>query len=232
MPFSASIFAFSGSVVLAGLMANRCLTSPNPPPSNSQNNHLNPDIGRNRIAMAAIRVGFLIFSFLHATVALTYPSPPLVICPRPEHLHPYLFSWTFYTTSGLVLLFGAGTLRMLTYATLDKDFTFELAAPRRLVTSGVYYYVQHPSYTTLTVVWAAFLVLYLRQNGVVGCWLPSVMVGWPGADVIVLGLCVSLWVRMFWKNRVKQEEEMLKNTFGKEWEVWHARTRRFVPGLI
>jgi protein-S-isoprenylcysteine O-methyltransferase Ste14 len=36
---------------------------------------------------------------------------------------------------------------------------------------------------------------------------------------------------MAWK-RVKEEEMMLKSTFGKEWEVWHAKTKRFVPGLF
>jgi len=29
--------------------------------------------------------------------------------------------------------------------------------------------------------------------------------------------------------RVIDEEEMLKKTFGKEWEEWSARTKRFIP---
>ncbi|KAI9723292.1 MAG: hypothetical protein M1812_001175 [Candelaria pacifica] len=212
-------------------MANRCMTSPNPPPSNIVIDRMSPAIRSIGIAFSAVQVGVLIFSFLHAIVALTYPSPPLVICPHPEHLDPQLFSWNLYTTSGLVFLLGAGTLRLLAYAQLDKDFTFELAKPRRLVTSGVYYYVQHPSYTTLVAVMLAFAFMYLRQNGVAGCWLPPIMVSWPGADIVVLGLCSSLWFRGVW-GRVKEEEAMLKNTFGKEWELWHARTSRFVPGLI
>jgi protein-S-isoprenylcysteine O-methyltransferase Ste14 len=32
--------------------------------------------------------------------------------------------------------------------------------------------------------------------------------------------------------RVKDEEGMLKETFGKEWEDWNRSTRRFIPGLF
>lgn len=32
--------------------------------------------------------------------------------------------------------------------------------------------------------------------------------------------------------RVRDEERMMKRTFGEEWEVWHSRTRRFVPWLF
>ena len=31
--------------------------------------------------------------------------------------------------------------------------------------------------------------------------------------------------------RVREEEAMLKKAFGNEWELWHARTARFVPGI-
>jgi protein-S-isoprenylcysteine O-methyltransferase Ste14 len=31
--------------------------------------------------------------------------------------------------------------------------------------------------------------------------------------------------------RVREEEEMLKKTFGKEWEEWHGRTARLIPGI-
>jgi protein-S-isoprenylcysteine O-methyltransferase Ste14 len=31
--------------------------------------------------------------------------------------------------------------------------------------------------------------------------------------------------------RVRDEERMLRARFGKEWEDWHARTKRFVPGV-
>jgi len=38
-----------------------------------------------------------------------------------------------------------------------------------------------------------------------------------------------LW--MLWK-RTLEEEDMLRKAFGKEWEEWHAKTARFVPGIF
>ena len=46
------------------------------------------------------------------------------------------------------------------------------------------------------------------------------------ACLIVLGGTRSVW------KRVMDEEMMLKSTVGKEWEAWHAKTKRFVPGLF
>ena len=64
-----------------------------------------------------------------------------------------------------------------------------------------------------------------------GCWLPrwAVQAKWAWrALACLLGYGV---IRMTGK-RVREEEVMLKGTFGKEWEDWHARTKRFVPGLF
>jgi protein-S-isoprenylcysteine O-methyltransferase Ste14 len=38
-------------------------------------------------------------------------------------------------------------------------------------------------------------------------------------------------LRVTWK-RVHEEEAMMKETFGKEWEEWHKRTKRFIPGFF
>lgn len=52
-----------------------------------------------------------------------------------------------------------------------------------------------------------------------------------------LGLTASAGVIMVngliiaWK-RVTEEEMMLKKTFGKEWEDWHKKTKRFIPGVF
>ncbi len=34
------------------------------------------------------------------------------------------------------------------------------------------------------------------------------------------------------RTRVRDEEKMLKDTFGKEWVEWSGRTKRFVPGIF
>jgi protein-S-isoprenylcysteine O-methyltransferase Ste14 len=32
--------------------------------------------------------------------------------------------------------------------------------------------------------------------------------------------------------RVKDEEAMLKREFGREWEEYHRKTKRFIPGIF
>ena len=56
-------------------------------------------------------------------------------------------------------------------------------------------------------------------NGGVGVW-SALLVG-SG----VSGL-YTIWVR------VKDEEAMLKGEFGREWEEYHRRTARFIPGVV
>lgn len=91
--------------------------------------------------------------------------------------------------------------------------------------------MQHPSYTgrTLTVV-GNFMLLY-RVDAALGCWLPSwlVDVKWVWR---VLALLAANRVRRAGKMRVTEEEEMLRNTFGNEWEEYHAKTKRFIPYLF
>jgi len=65
----------------------------------------------------------------------------------------------------------------------------------------------------------------------VGCWLPDWIVEARLFWRALVCLIVCVVTSITW-NRVKDEEMMLKSTFGKEWEAWHERTKRFVPGLF
>ena len=47
----------------------------------------------------------------------------------------------------LLLLLFAIPLRLHSYVSLGQNFTFHLAAPDKLITTRIYSYVQHPSYT-------------------------------------------------------------------------------------
>ena len=64
-----------------------------------------------------------------------------------------------------------------------------------------------------------------------GCWLPAWLVQatpfWRAmVSMLVGGIVVFTW------NRVCDEEAMMKETFGKEWEEWHKKTWRFIPGFF
>jgi protein-S-isoprenylcysteine O-methyltransferase Ste14 len=65
-------------------------------------------------------------------------------------------------------------------------------------------------------------------GGALSCWLQSAATEWMCvvlgvmAAIVILGLTV----------RIRDEEEMLRRQFGREWELWHEKTKRFVPGVF
>jgi len=181
---------------------------------------------------------------LHTLIAMTYPAPsPLstAFCPNPSNLSPKFFTWNPYTATCILLILLCAPIRLLAYAQLGANFTFRLAPPSSggLVTTGLYRYVQHPSYPALWAVMVANVALLLQPGGVAGCFLPGwvvlggeeeggvvVRMGWYG--VLGLGIAVMTFVLGV---RVKDEEAMLKREFGREWVEYHGRTARFVPGV-
>lgn len=88
--------------------------------------------------------------------------------------------------------------------------TLEVREKHQLVTHGMYRFVRHPMYLSL-------LVYYLGQALV----LPNLFAG-PGC-----GLAMVL-VFMF---RLRPEERMMLEAFGKDYEAYRARTKRLVPGV-
>lgn len=72
-------------------------------------------------------------------------------------------------------------------------------------------------------------LMFERPDGVLGCWLSEGVVGsvwWTILGWVLLGL--SVWSL---RVRVKDEERIMREAFGREWEVWHGKTARFVPGV-
>jgi protein-S-isoprenylcysteine O-methyltransferase Ste14 len=134
----------------------------------------------------------------------------------------------------LSLIFIAAPIRLLSFAQLGKDFTFRLAKPKKLVTSGLYTFVQHPRYAAGVVVFLANTLLLLRVDGIVGCWLPDWVVHWGGVKLVEAVGIVGLLGFSSWGMgiRVMEEEKMFKEEFRKEWETYHQKTKRFVPGLF
>lgn len=207
-----------------------CGTPPNPNPYKSKH----PDSASAAVSPLALFVRRFINVFLgrcHACLCLTYPSPPRLICPRPSNLAPYLFTWTPYSIIFIATILGGSYIRLWAFSALGSNFTFRLAEPRKLVMSGLYRYVQHPSYTGKALIMFANLALIQRPDSLVGCWLPGGLVEAKLAWRVLACLFTFVAIYML-RKRVREEETMLKKTFGKEWEAWHARTKRFVPGVF
>lgn len=167
-------------------------------------------------------------------LALCYPGIPssAIGYGTANEINLDLFTWSSATVIPLVFILSIGIpLRLIPYAALGKNFTFYLSPPNKLVTTGVYRYVQHPSYTGLVTLLISLGALLERTDGVLSCYVPPswfAMVQTVWVSLIVLAvpfMFIAVWTR------VRQEEEFLRGKFGAEWERWHEGTDRFIPRL-
>ncbi len=82
---------------------------------------------------------------------------------------------------------------------------------RQLVTSGAFRYVRHPLYAAFVSVFNPGFALFMNS------WL---MVGW-------VVLMIPLW---HWN--IAREEQLVRETFGQEYDDYCKRTGRFFPKLF
>lgn len=138
------------------------------------------------------------------------------------------------TIIGTIMVLTGTWIQRRCYATLGRFFTFELSIrnDHRLITSGPYSIVRHPSYAGIILVGIGAALVH----GSAGSWLVECSGLFPnGAHgkgllaywAIQLGVAFIGIVK-----RINREDAMLKRTFGKQWEDWvRAVPNRLVPGL-
>lgn len=130
------------------------------------------------------------------------------------------------------MIYLGAAVRLSAYGGLGKNFTFQLAPPDRLVTSGIYHFIQHPSYTGQFFVTIGLNLLVLRWDSSPACFIPEslldALTGW--GRIVVFGAVVFTTVALL--ARVRDEEGMLKQKFGQEWVRWHSSTARFIPYVL
>ncbi|KAI0764002.1 hypothetical protein BD413DRAFT_641857 [Trametes elegans] len=126
-----------------------------------------------------------------------------------------------------------GALRAWCYRSLGRFFNWQLSVQddHRLVTSGPYALVRHPSYL----------------GGNLGVYGNLAMIASPGSYFSAAGLWYTGWSRAvacfvvahlsviqmyICTTRVKQEDEVLRKQFGEEWEAWARQTPyKLIPFL-
>ncbi|KAI9841601.1 MAG: hypothetical protein M1837_000508 [Sclerophora amabilis] len=218
-------------IVLGGCLTSRCLKRPVPPTGDRASTD------RLIIKSFSIKVlellPFVTFTnaLFHAYIAYSFPSPAPRFCPYPDHLNPNLFRWSARTATTLALIITSAVIRLSAIVQLGKSFTWELAKPTTgLKKDGLYGYVQHPSYTGMLLNVTSFVTLIMRIDGAVGCWLPAFM---AHSKLLIALFTVGIPLSLVWSLsiRVKDEESMLQRAFGDEWEEYHRRTKRFIPGI-
>jgi protein-S-isoprenylcysteine O-methyltransferase Ste14 len=92
---------------------------------------------------------------------------------------------------------------------LGKQFSLEvtLQEGHRLITDGPYRRLRHPRYLAV-IVFTAGLALVFRS--------------WPALAVVAAMTLVLLW-------RIRDEEALMREAFGAEWESYARRTSRLIP---
>ena len=111
------------------------------------------------------------------------------------------------------MLFAAGgALRIWPVFVLGRRFSGLVAIQpgHRLVTSGVYGIIRHPSYLGLLV------------NSL----------GWALAFRSGVGILLTALLIPPLLARIHAEERLLRTQFGEEYDAYRARTSRLIPGLF
>jgi protein-S-isoprenylcysteine O-methyltransferase Ste14 len=162
------------------------------------------------IAVATSRKGKLEIVLL--TIAWLSFFLPLIWIATP------VLAFADYALRPVPLLTGAVCLALglwlfhLSHADLGANWsiTLEVREKHRLVTQGVYRRVRHPMYTAL--------LLYSLGQALV---LPNYVAG------LSSGVAMALLVAL----RIRPEERMMLEEFGKDYQEYMAVTKRLVPGV-
>ncbi|MDE2195752.1 MAG: isoprenylcysteine carboxylmethyltransferase family protein [Gammaproteobacteria bacterium] len=114
--------------------------------------------------------------------------------------------------AGLIIM-GIGILvRSIAIAQLGRYHTPNVAvlADHRVVDSGFYHYVRHPSYL-------GALIAFLGWSLALGNWLSL---------LIIMGLAVAVYLY-----RIHEEEAALTAALGEKYRDYCRRTKRLIPGI-
>lgn len=110
-------------------------------------------------------------------------------------------------------VFASGiALREWAVWVLGKHFTVRVQVRKeaKLVTSGPYRYIRHPSYT-------GSLLIKMGISLAVGTWIGT-----------IFALALSLIAHSY---RINIEEQALQGAFGSEWDDYKKRTWKLIPGF-
>ncbi|PPR01325.1 hypothetical protein CVT24_006327 [Panaeolus cyanescens] len=134
---------------------------------------------------------------------------------------------------GALMLILGGQIRLSSSNTLGKFFTYQVGIQQnhKLITTGPYAIVRHPSYTAMMIthpgclLWNLYRGSYVRESG-----LLSTPLGFAMTVMVSMALVISTY--MIIVTRTRQEDKVMQTAFGDEWEEWAKRVPYLlVPGV-
>lgn len=122
------------------------------------------------------------------------------------------FDIAFWQIIGLILLFTGLSIRWVAINTLKKYFTANLTIQEghKLITTGIYSHIRHPSYLGGLLCFAGFGVA-------LGNYISLFFIFFVNLIVILA--------------RINYEEKILTGEFGSEFEEYKKRTKKLLPFL-
>jgi protein-S-isoprenylcysteine O-methyltransferase Ste14 len=118
----------------------------------------------------------------------------------------------YFYVVGLVTFAAGITIRAFAAKQLGKYFTHELQVVpnQKVISSGLYKYVRHPAYLGTLMLVVGFSWMFLSNIGLL-----------LSAPMLFLALY-----------RIKNEEKMLSNYFGNEYQEYMVTTKKIIPFLL
>ena len=152
----------------------------------------------------------------------------------PNGKHPDCIKLTPITTFAMVLVMLGGAIRYWCYREMGRYFTAHvtLLKNHKLITTGPYNVVRHPSYTGILftfvgeVIWYTARGSWLRESMIYQMKLPWLLI----APVMFAVFFISF---VMIPRRMPVEDAILKKEFGKDWDEWaKAVPYRLIPGVL
>ncbi len=114
-----------------------------------------------------------------------------------------------FSVIGISLISSAIVINHIAVKTLGKFFDrLIIKNQHQLVTTGIYSKIRHPIYTS-------YIMLFIGFSMV----LQSLL------SCLVLSIVSLIW----FGNRIRLEEEMLEQEFGKNYQIYQQQTKRLIP---
>ncbi|KAI0826922.1 hypothetical protein BC628DRAFT_1410110 [Trametes gibbosa] len=230
-------------LLTSAFSAHRVLTPPTPPPKpefvskyHGGGNKLNwvarwyPTIGQ--IAIWSSTLCEVVVIILHHNPSVPFADPLLAALTfGSPSTASELNTSTFFIIGWIMAMLG-GTLRLLCYHQLGQQFTFQLAIvdSHKLITTGLYAVVRHPSYTA----WMLFISGLVMMQFSPGSWIVQcdlLRTVW-GSAVLAIWIAFNMYISVMIPQRMRLEDAALKKQFGDQWVQWSKATPyKLVPGL-
>ncbi|KAI0765435.1 ICMT-domain-containing protein [Fomes fomentarius] len=192
-----------------------------------------------RNAIGTVKLIFCALAVAEATVLLAQQLPPHSFLPsvvsellQVPGLDRLSLRLTATSLVGSLFAIIGGQIRVQCFRTLGRLFTFELAIREghKLVTTGPYGVVRHPSYTGgIMVVIGNLMLLYGTGSFFVESGLLGSVWGKALAALVTLEMC---WLSGLQVYRTVSEDTFLSKQFGEQWDEWAQQTPyRLIPWL-